>query len=168
MKINGKNLCEFEIRFQCKKHWDDLDETFLEPMPQPLEKLEARYCHSCQNNVYFARSRDELDVIARANSCAAFDGELEQYLDTKFSQPAITQGYMRPTLGVIAKTREEYEQELENNREKLSLLINLGKDRGYITHEEINQNLPEPIVDPDVINELIQTFLEMGIKVREK
>jgi hypothetical protein len=167
MKINSKNLCEFEIKFQCKKHWDDLDETFLESMPQPLDKLEARYCHSCQNNVYFAQTKDELDLIASSNNCAAFASDLDIYFNNKFPRGKSEPYSFRPTLGVIAKPQEEYEKGIEE-RGELKRLIALGKDRGFLTHEEIDENLPENIVDPEAIEGIIQAFEEMGIEVKER
>lgn len=162
------NLCEFEIKFQCKKHWDDLDETFTTPPPELLKNLEARYCHLCCNNVYFAQSKDELDLIASSNNCAAFASDLDIYFSNKLPRQKSEPYFLRPTLGVIAMPQEASEEEIERRREQLKRLINLGKDRGFLTHEEIDENLPENIVDPEAIKGIIQTFEEMGIEVKER
>jgi RNA polymerase primary sigma factor len=41
----------------------------------------------------------------------------------------------------------------------------LGKERGFLTHAEINDHLPENIVDPEAIEGIIGTFNDMGIAV---
>ena len=62
---------------------------------------------------------------------------------------------------------EASEEELEQRRQKLKTLIKLGKDRGFLTYSEINDHLPENIVDPEAIDGIIGTFNDMGIAVYE-
>jgi RNA polymerase primary sigma factor len=62
---------------------------------------------------------------------------------------------------------EASEEELEQRRQKLKTLIKLGKDRGFLTYSEINDHLPENIVDPEAIEGIIGTFNDMGIAVYE-
>ncbi|HEY4072671.1 MAG TPA: RNA polymerase sigma factor RpoD [Herbaspirillum sp.] len=62
---------------------------------------------------------------------------------------------------------EASEEELENRRQKLKTLIKLGKERGFLTFSEINDHLPENIVDPEAIEGIIGTFHDMGISVSE-
>ena len=62
---------------------------------------------------------------------------------------------------------EASEEEIERRRQKLKTLIKLGKDRGFLTHAEINDHLPENIVDPEAIEGIISTFNDMGIAVYE-
>ena len=57
------------------------------------------------------------------------------------------------------------EEELEARRNKLKTLIKLGKERGFLTYAEINDHLPENIVDPEAIEGIIGTFNDMGIAV---
>jgi RNA polymerase primary sigma factor len=59
------------------------------------------------------------------------------------------------------------EEELERRRQKLKTLIKLGKERGFLTYSEINDHLPENIVDPEAIDGIIGTFNDMGIAVYE-
>jgi RNA polymerase primary sigma factor len=63
---------------------------------------------------------------------------------------------------------EASEEELEQRRQKLKTLIKLGKDRGFLTYAEINDHLPENIVDPEAIDGIIGTFNDMGIAVYEQ
>jgi RNA polymerase primary sigma factor len=59
------------------------------------------------------------------------------------------------------------EEELERRRQKLKTLIKFGKERGFLTYAEINDHLPENIVDPEAIEGIIGTFNDMGIAVYE-
>jgi RNA polymerase primary sigma factor len=60
------------------------------------------------------------------------------------------------------------EEELEAKLNKLKLLIKLGKERGFLTYAEINDHLPEDLVDAEAIDSIITTFSDMGITVYER
>lgn len=62
---------------------------------------------------------------------------------------------------------EATEEELEQRRQKLKTLIKLGKERSFLTYAEINDHLPENIVEPEAIEGIISTFNDMGIAVYE-
>ncbi|WBS04761.1 RNA polymerase sigma factor RpoD [Pseudoduganella sp. SL102] len=59
-------------------------------------------------------------------------------------------------------------EDLEKRRQQFKNLINMGKDRGFLTYAEINDQLPENIVDPEAIEGIIATFNDMGIAVYER
>ncbi|SNS96220.1 RNA polymerase, sigma 70 subunit, RpoD [Noviherbaspirillum humi] len=59
-------------------------------------------------------------------------------------------------------------KELEQRRQQIKALITIGKDRGYLTHAEINDHLPENIIDPEAIEGIIGTITDMGIAVYEQ
>ncbi len=63
---------------------------------------------------------------------------------------------------------EATEEELERRRQKLKTLIKLGKERSFLTYAEINDHLPENIVEPEAIEGIIGTFTDMGIAVFEQ
>jgi RNA polymerase primary sigma factor len=67
----------------------------------------------------------------------------------------------------FAADSEASEEELESRRQKLKALIKSGKERGFLTYAEINDHLPENIVDPEAIEGIIGTFNDMGIAVYE-
>jgi RNA polymerase primary sigma factor len=60
------------------------------------------------------------------------------------------------------------EAELEKRRQQIKNLINMGKERGFLTYAEINDQLPENIIDPEAIEGIIATFNDMGIAVYER
>jgi RNA polymerase primary sigma factor len=58
--------------------------------------------------------------------------------------------------------------DLEARRTRLKSLITLGKERGYLTYAEINDHLPDDIVDAEQIESIITTFSDMGIQVYDQ
>ncbi len=50
---------------------------------------------------------------------------------------------------------------------QLKVLIAKGKDQGYLTYAEVNDHLPEGIVDPEQIEDIISMINDMGIVVHE-
>ncbi len=57
------------------------------------------------------------------------------------------------------------EADREATRNKLKQLIKLGKERGFLTYAEINDHLPEDVIDAEAIESIISTFNDMGISV---
>jgi RNA polymerase primary sigma factor len=70
--------------------------------------------------------------------------------------------------GMIAADATTSEADLERRRNQIKNLINMGKERGFLTHAEINDQLPENIIDPEAIEGIIATFNDMGIAVYER
>ncbi|WP_374402685.1 RNA polymerase sigma factor RpoD [Niveibacterium sp.] len=56
----------------------------------------------------------------------------------------------------------------EARRTRLKSLIALGKERGYLTYAEINDHLPDDMVDAEQIESIISTFGDMGIQVYDE
>ncbi|QIM68992.1 RNA polymerase sigma factor RpoD [Basfia succiniciproducens] len=54
-----------------------------------------------------------------------------------------------------------------NPQSQLKLLIAQGKEQGYLTYAEVNDHLPEELVDTDQIEDIIQMINDMGIQVLE-
>ena len=57
--------------------------------------------------------------------------------------------------------------DLDQQQSQLKLLIAKGKDQGYLTYHEVNDHLPEGIVDPEQIEAIISMINDMGIAVHE-
>ncbi|HEU4843900.1 MAG TPA: sigma-70 family RNA polymerase sigma factor, partial [Burkholderiaceae bacterium] len=68
-------------------------------------------------------------------------------------------------LGLDPKSSAE---DLERRRQQIKNLINMGKERGFLTYAEINDQLPENIIDPEAIEGIIATFNDMGIAIYER
>ncbi len=65
--------------------------------------------------------------------------------------------------GAMAETPEPLDAEARKTR--LKALIKLGKERGYLTYAEINDHLPDDVVDAESIEAIISTFSDMNIQV---
>ncbi|HZN66824.1 MAG TPA: RNA polymerase sigma factor RpoD [Tepidisphaeraceae bacterium] len=48
---------------------------------------------------------------------------------------------------------------------RVQVLLDLGKSRGYLTYEELNEKLPDEVVSPDKLDSLLMMIDEMGIKL---
>ncbi|PCS22735.1 RNA polymerase sigma factor RpoD [Candidatus Enterovibrio escicola] len=55
----------------------------------------------------------------------------------------------------------------QNPQSQLKSLVAKGKEQGYLTYAEVNDHLPEDIVDSDQIEDIIQMINDMGIQVVE-
>jgi RNA polymerase primary sigma factor len=56
----------------------------------------------------------------------------------------------------------------EDRQSQLKQLIALGKEQTYLTYSQVNDYLPSEIVDPEQIEEIVNTINDMGIPVYEK
>ena len=88
-------------------------------------------------------------------------------------------GKPQPTAAEIAKTLVQAKRkgkgqiapaapqplDVEQRRVRLKTLIALGKERGYLTYAEINDHLPDDMVDAEQIEAIITTFNDMSIQV---
>ena len=56
----------------------------------------------------------------------------------------------------------------DDRQSKLKALIARGKEQGYLTYGEVNDHLPNDIVDPEHIEDIVNMINDMGITVYEK
>ena len=68
----------------------------------------------------------------------------------------------------LAAAAELPKEDAEARRTRLKTLIKLGKDRGFLTYVEINDHLPDDLVDAEQIESIISTFADMGIQVYDQ
>ncbi|MGE4242597.1 MAG: RNA polymerase sigma factor RpoD [Ramlibacter sp.] len=60
------------------------------------------------------------------------------------------------------------EEEMLKRRARLKALIKLGKTRGYLTHAEITDHLPEKLVDAETLEVVVSMLNDMGVAVYEQ
>ena len=60
------------------------------------------------------------------------------------------------------------EEDLAKRRARLKTLIKLGKTRGYLTHVEISDHLPDKLVDAETLEAVITTLNDLGVAVYEQ
>ena len=56
----------------------------------------------------------------------------------------------------------------DERQSQLKLLIAKGKEQGFLTYGEVNDHLPNEIVDPEQIEDIVNMINDMGITVYEK
>ena len=56
---------------------------------------------------------------------------------------------------------------MQSKQSQIKLLIAKGKEQGYLTFAEVNDHLPQDIVDSDQIEDIISMINDMGISVSE-
>ena len=60
------------------------------------------------------------------------------------------------------------EEESEKRRSELITLIKMGKSRGFLTQQEINDHLPGKLLEAEVIEAIVTMLNDMGIAVYEQ
>jgi RNA polymerase primary sigma factor len=68
----------------------------------------------------------------------------------------------------LLRRAEARPEDAEARRTRLKNLIKLGKERSYLTYAEINDHLPDDMVDAEQIESIITTFNDMGIQVYDE
>ena len=56
----------------------------------------------------------------------------------------------------------------QQQQSEIKTLIIKGKEQGYLTYAQVNDHLPSEIVDPEQIEDIVNTINDMGIPVYEK
>ena len=60
------------------------------------------------------------------------------------------------------------EEEMLKRRSNLKTLLKLGKTRGYLTHVEISDHLPDKLFDAETLEAVIATLNDLGVAVYEQ
>jgi len=98
-------------------------------------------------------------------------------LDERIAKAKAKTGGKRSTRGLTAKERalvKEFERrelspaDAEARRTRLKNLIVLGKERSYLTYAEINDHLPDDMLDAELIENVISMINDMGIQVYDE
>ncbi|WP_137938090.1 RNA polymerase sigma factor RpoD [Chitinivorax sp. B] len=84
--------------------------------------------------------------------------------DQEFDKPDIPQ----PEKESAPSGRAMSPADAEARRARLKTLIVLGKERGYLTFAEINDHLPEDMLDAEQIEGIISMIADMGIQVYDE
>ncbi|MBS1191364.1 MAG: rpoD [Rhodocyclaceae bacterium] len=94
-----------------------------------------------------AKAKDTAKDTSKARSSKA---------SARAAEKALLEGAMTETPAPL---------DAEARKTRLKNLIKLGKERGYLTYAEINDHLPDDVVDAEQIESVITTFNDMGIQV---
>ena len=53
----------------------------------------------------------------------------------------------------------------QNQQSQLKELITKGKEQGFLSYAQVNDHLPDDIVEPEQIEDIIKMINDMGISV---
>jgi RNA polymerase primary sigma factor len=60
------------------------------------------------------------------------------------------------------------EEDMAKRRQRLKTLITLGKTRGYLTHAEISDHLPDKLIDAETMEVVVTMLNDLGVAVYEQ
>ena len=102
-----------------------------------------------------------------ANGHKPTAGEIAAKLAGKRAEDAATRKGKNGRSAEVAP-RELTPADVEARKRRLKTLIVLGKERGYLTYAEINDHLPDDILDAEQIEGVISMIGDMGIVVYDE
>src|SRR5713101_4375657 len=76
-------------------------------------------------------------------------------------------GQARPTLSVARQEEKPLALAIEEKYDQVRQLINMGKERGYLLYDEVNDILPAEVHSSEEIDDLLSTFERYGIDIYE-
>ncbi len=68
---------------------------------------------------------------------------------------------------VLGEDEEETIESSEKEKTPFQILLEKGKSEGFITYAELNENLPEGIIEADRLEEIVEMISDLGIVVQE-
>jgi RNA polymerase primary sigma factor len=97
-------------------------------------------------------------------------GEIAARLSARRTEKALAEGKARSGKngGIELRKVELTPAEAEARKTRLKNLIVLGKERSYLTYAEINDHLPDDILDAEQIEGIISMINDMGIQVYDE
>ncbi|VXA97278.1 RNA polymerase, sigma 70 (sigma D) factor [Burkholderia sp. 8Y] len=99
----------------------------------------------------FDREDSELDIVAPARKSPG----------RRAGKAKGQTGAVQPDVVMTAEQDEERQRQMR-------ALIQLGKERGYLTHAEINDHLPDNFAQTAAMETIVSTFNDMGVAVYEQ
>ena len=94
--------------------------------------------------------------------------QAQALLKLRSGKPGRVGGRNKEAERELLRRAEARPEDAEARRTRLKNLIKLGKERGYLTYAEINDHLPDDMVDAEQIESIITTFNDMGIQVYDQ
>ena len=86
----------------------------------------------------------------------------------KTTNNKLTKAKAAELLSQMASQQQPSPNDEESRKIRLKTLIKLGKERGFLTYAEVNDHLPDEVVDAEQIESIISTFSDMGIQVYDE
>ena len=124
---------------------------------------------------------DLSDIESELEGEPEAEAETETETDTAVDANAAPVEKVKPLRMKISKAKERAlmkefgldetvlsEEDMAKRRSRLKTLIKLGKTRGYLTHGEISDHLPDKLVDQETLEVVISMLNDLGVAVYEQ
>jgi RNA polymerase primary sigma factor len=109
----------------------------------------------------------EVEVAAETGADAGADGDkVEKAKPLRMKVSRAKERALMREFGLEETTLTE--EEAAKRRQELKTLIKMGKTRGFLTHQEINDHLPEKLINEEILEAIISMLNDMGIAVYEQ
>ncbi|MEY2770893.1 MAG: polymerase primary sigma factor RpoD [Pseudomonadota bacterium] len=154
------------------------DEAELETAAKPAAKKPA--AKAAAKPKAAAKGKAKKAEVAELDEVIDVEAELEAELETE-ALPEEGTEKVKPLRMKISKAKERAlmkefgldeavlsEEDMLKRRQRLKTLIKLGKTRGYLTHGEISDHLPDKLVDAETLEVVVNMLNDMGVAVYEQ
>ncbi|WP_292980193.1 RNA polymerase sigma factor RpoD [Nitrosomonas sp.] len=164
---------EHVVKVTAKKSTKNITSDKAESAPVKKETVAA----SRKKSVKVAKPNDDLAVsVEQEQSVLSSESELEDLtaLDdvsekTKVSKKNKATSSEKQNIGSNEEDASiSSDDDIELRRMRLKKLIMQGKERGYLTYSEINDHLPDDMLEADQIEGIISMINDMGISVHDE
>ena len=116
-----------------------------------------------------------IDVVDEGDGDEEYSEDIPDIPELPEDEPEARKGGRKAKNGkdrnvrdVLAKGYGTEEESTEDRRSKLFKLIRMGKERGYVTYSEINDNIPTGLIDDDAIESIVSMMATLNIQVYER
>lgn len=142
-----------------------------EPASKPRRGRKPK-AESAKTSKAKASSRSNEDDLVGEADDDAYDEEVaiaEAYVPTASKRGRGRAAKDKAMKEAISRSFSHHDEDTKENRlNKLRALIRMGKERGYLTYSEVNDHLPENVVEPEQIEQIVSTLSDLGIQVYEQ
>jgi len=146
-------------------------------------KAEAKGAKAIKPNTPVVEEDDLADVESEIEAEAEVEVEVEAEVEAGTEVGAVDEKETKakPLRMKVSRAKERAlmrefgleettltEEEATKRRQELKTLIKMGKTRGFLTHQEINDHLPEKLINEEILEAIISMLNDMGIAVYEQ
>ncbi len=134
-----------------------------------------------EDDVNTGAKRGRKPKVADTSSKVTDDADMSDIEADLVGEPVVTGEKVKPLRMKISKAKERAlmkefglddtilsEEDMAKRRQRLKALIKLGKTRGYLTHGEISDHLPDKLIDAETMEAVITTLNDLGVAVYEQ
>ena len=134
-----------------------------------------------EDDVKTGAKRGRKPKVTDTSSKVTDDTDMSDIEADLVGEPVVTGEKVKPLRMKISKAKERAlmkefglddtilsEEDMAKRRQRLKALIKLGKTRGYLTHGEISDHLPDKLIDAETMEAVITTLNDLGVAVYEQ